>query len=495
MKFFWVTGALFGTLFFSLLAVQTDLFRRLSPNPKNTLLSASNAPSERDRWMNIFQNRRKIGFSHTVFSGKGGKYHLQETVFMRINTLGMVQDIHLDTKAMLNPDFTLSEIAFEVRSGLFDFAVTGAVSGNMLSLKTKNAEGARTIDIKIEKKPYLVSGILDAVKSAGLKTGETFFFDIFDPATMGQETVSVTVIGKEDIQIMGEKKNATIVTLNFKGAAQMAWIDDSGEVLKEEGLLGIKMEKTSRQDALFGLPAESSEDLTEVASVESNVMIENPEQLERLEVAISGISYEELRIAGGRQHFKDNVLVIEKESLSDMSRVPDMTALSENEKSFLKPAPFIQSDHEKIRNLAKEIVSPEDSPAEKVSKIMGWIHENIEKRPVLSLPDAISTLENRMGDCNEHSVLFAALARAAGIPAKVEAGLVYLRGRFYYHAWNLVYAGRWITADSLFGQFPADVTHIRFSTGDQQQQLDLMGIIGKVKLEVRVRGERQTPDL
>ena len=72
---------------------------------------------------------------------------------------------------------------------------------------------------------------------------------------------------------------------------------------------------------------------------------------------------------------------------------------------------------------------------------MAWIEKNIKKRPVLSLPDALSTLENRMGDCNEHAVLFAAMARAVYIPAKIEAGVVYLNGRFYYHAWNLVNLG------------------------------------------------------
>ena len=110
--------------------------------------------------------------------------------------------------------------------------------------------------------------------------------------------------------------------------------------------------------------------------------------------------------------------------------------------------------------------------------------QNIEKRPVLSLPDALSTLENRVGDCNEHAVLLAALARAAGIPCRIEAGLVYMKERFYYHAWNLVYLGRWITVDALFGQIPADVSHIRFVTGSPRQQLDLMGIIGKVKIRV-----------
>ena len=89
-----------------------------------------------------------------------------------------------------------------------------------------------------------------------------------------------------------------------------------------------------------------------------------------------------------------------------------------------------------------------------------------------------------MGDCNEHAVLLAALARAAGIPTRIEAGLVYLKGRFYYHAWNLMYLGQGVTADSLFGQLPADVSHLRFATGSPEQQLDLMGIIGKIQLTV-----------
>ena len=89
-----------------------------------------------------------------------------------------------------------------------------------------------------------------------------------------------------------------------------------------------------------------------------------------------------------------------------------------------------------------------------------------------------------MGDCNEHAVLLAAMARAADIPAQIEAGLVYMNGGFYYHAWNVLYLGRWITADSLMGQMPADVTHIRFIRGGADRQIDLVGVIGKVKIHI-----------
>ena len=135
----------------------------------------------------------------------------------------------------------------------------------------------------------------------------------------------------------------------------------------------------------------------------------------------------------------------------------------------------------------KEIVAPGDTSEIKARKIVTWVHRNLEKRPVLSVPNALETLENRVGDCNEHAVLLAAFARAAGIPAEVEAGVVYLRGRFYYHAWNVVYLsewGGWVTADAALGQMPADVTHVRFVRGDTEQQLDLLGLIGRVKIEI-----------
>jgi len=119
----------------------------------------------------------------------------------------------------------------------------------------------------------------------------------------------------------------------------------------------------------------------------------------------------------------------------------------------------------------------------KATKFLNWVNQNIQKRPVLSVPNALETLRNRVGDCNEHAVLLAGLARASGIPAEVEAGLVYQNGRFYYHAWNVLHLGRWITADAVMGQFPTDVTHIRFVRGTEQQ-IDLMQIIGKVNLEI-----------
>jgi hypothetical protein len=39
-----------------------------------------------------------------------------------------------------------------------------------------------------------------------------------------------------------------------------------------------------------------------------------------------------------------------------------------------------------------------------------------------------------------------------------------------------VFVGRWVTVDSVFNQIPADVTHIRLSTG--ADGLDMLAFLG-----------------
>ena len=103
---------------------------------------------------------------------------------------------------------------------------------------------------------------------------------------------------------------------------------------------------------------------------------------------------------------------------------------------------------------------------------------------MLSIPDSVEILQKRKGDCNEHAVLFAALTRAAGVPVKVVLGLVYLDGRFYYHAWDEIYSDGWIAVDPTFGQFPADATHIKLLEGDISRSTDIIRVVGKIQLNV-----------
>jgi transglutaminase-like putative cysteine protease len=117
----------------------------------------------------------------------------------------------------------------------------------------------------------------------------------------------------------------------------------------------------------------------------------------------------------------------------------------------------------------------------------------LEKRITFSVPNAVQVLETLQGDCNEHTVLYVALARALGLPARTAIGLVYVNGAFFYHAWPEVWLDEWVAVDPTFGQFPADASHIRFVIGGLAQQVEIVRLIGNLDIEVINTAAAQVP--
>jgi transglutaminase-like putative cysteine protease len=150
----------------------------------------------------------------------------------------------------------------------------------------------------------------------------------------------------------------------------------------------------------------------------------------------------------------------------------------------LQSSLLVQSDDPILEEQAAAIVAEEKDALRAVELISSWVYHNLEKRPTLSIPNAVGVYQLRAGDCNEHSVLFAALARSVGIPTKIVAGLLYSKGRFYYHAWNEVYVGQWVAVDSLLNQVPADPTHVRLITGELDRQVTLVRALGRLGIKV-----------
>ncbi len=118
-------------------------------------------------------------------------------------------------------------------------------------------------------------------------------------------------------------------------------------------------------------------------------------------------------------------------------------------------------------------------------RLVDWVYQNLEKSFLAAIPNALDVLKKRSGDCKAHSVLFVALARSLGLPARQVSGLVEIEdGKFYYHQWAEVHTGRWIPVDPVFGQVRADATHIKLSQGDLVEQLRLLNIIGAISIKV-----------
>ena len=440
--------------------------------------------ADRETWMNIYQNEQKIGYVHRQILKTLEGYKIVESVFMQINTMGMMQDLRFKTAGSLKPDLTLSSFDFELFSSLFRFKARGTLKDKILTLSMSSGAGPeQKLNLPLKKDVHLSVGLLEILSARELKPGDSRTFTVFDPITATERSVKILVVEEETIPVMDRQERAKKVSVEFMGVSQFAWIGKDGAALREEGPLGIRLEQVDKEEALQRIALLPGTDIAAFASIPSNRMIRSADRLTELKLTLTGVDERVLFLGGDRQSFQDRVLIVRKEPVSDLLFERRPLKISEEMKKYLEPTPFIQSNHPEIQAKVKEIISPDDPMMVNAGKLVEWVHENLQKRPVLSVPNALEILRHRVGDCNEHAVLLMALAQAAGIPAQMEAGVVYQRGRFYYHAWNVLHFGEWVTADATMGQFPADVTHIRLVRG-MERQVDLMRVIGRMKIDI-----------
>jgi hypothetical protein len=193
---------------------------------------------------------------------------------------------------------------------------------------------------------------------------------------------------------------------------------------------------------------------------------------------------------GGRQHFSGDTLKVVREKDAAIGKdEPNWHDLHDREirtkfHTELQAEPTLQAHDGEIIHLGITVVGLERDPKVITQKLVAWVNDSIAKAVTLGVPNALAIARTRKGDANEHTQLFVALSRSLGIPARFVSGLMYLNGKFYYHAWAEVWLGDWVAVDPTFGQFPADAARLRFVIGGLSRQTELLQLLGNLKIKV-----------
>jgi len=433
-----------------------------------------------DEWFGIFQQGRKIGHAHTSIAVEGDAYHLSEDSEMDILALGRVQRVATAVNAYTTKAFQLKYFDFSLRTDASSMDVKGAVVRNQIVVDIMTAGETRTMRLPLSGPVYLTPNVRPAVVLLGLEPGRRYRFPLFNPATLSTEDAFVTVEGKDTIKIGDADLTVYRLKETFQGMEATAWITPEGATIKEESPLGYMLLRESREEALKRGKAGPVVDIVSLVRIDA-APIANSAQVRYLRARLSGAPLEGFELAGGMQSWSGGVIEVRTEQ--DLRDLLLPLAATEQEDA-LRPTALVQSDDRNIRDQAARIIGRERSARQAARTLNTWVYEAITKQPVVSIPSAVEVLKQKVGDCNEHTVLYTALARAAGVPTRMAAGIVYLKNGFYYHAWPEVWLGDWVAVDPTFNQFPADATHIRFVTGELSRQVEIMRLVGKLKVEV-----------
>ena len=445
------------------------------------------ASPQRD-WMEIYLKGQKVGYSMTQINPVGENYLIREEILLNLNLMGQPTSMYMVTRSVVDQRFLLRKFKFSMKSGVVSYKISGTVDGNFMQLEIGEGKAKRTERLSLSDPPMIGAGLAPFFKGRPIEVGQAFKFPIFDPSTMTLKDLVVKVADRETLVISRIEYSTFRLEAQMLGQPMTFWVDESGTVLKEKSIMGLTLIKSSAAMAPRDIEGGGGSDFYELAAIHVKGRLREPAKLTYLSLKVEGIAEEHFDTAildKGRQRFRSGMIeVVQEEIPIKAGYTLPFEDRSGKMNLFLKPEFNIESDHETITGKARDIAGNIRAPSSVARKMMTWVYKNVEKRPVISVPSALEVLKNRVGDCNEHAALLTGLLRASGIPARVCVGIVYARGRFYYHAWTEGFLGRWISMDAALNQMPTDATHIKLVEGGLDRQVDIIALIGKLKLEV-----------
>ncbi len=478
--------------------------------PRSTLVAeAALNVSPGATYYRVLLGGEQIGFASSLVDTLPDGIRVENAMLLQIPALGEVQRLDARTVAELSRTLRLRGFDATLR-GDARFGARGTVDGDsVLRVEIESADSRRTVTVPL-REPIVLEGLLPLQLAFGgeLTVGRTYNVRIFDPLLLEQRDVGVTINAESTMVVPDsaalpeggtvweaarwDTVHAWRVAQRVSGIEIEAWIDESGQVVHATSPVGFTLERTAFEIAYENFrrrdPAKlslASSDIIRQTAIASNATL--PDRAARsLRVRLGGVELVGFDLSGGRQTLEGDVLTITREppgALQAGYRLPADT-LSE----LLAAEPLIQTDDPRIVAQARQIVGRQRDPRRAAELLNSWVYGALAKQITVSVPSAVDVLESRRGDCNEHTVLYVALARAAGIPARTAAGLVYVDGSFYYHAWPEVFLGDWVAVDPTFDQFPADAAHLRFTIGGLARQVELIRLIGRLELEVLEAG-------
>jgi hypothetical protein len=447
----------------------------------------------KEQWMGIYYEDEKVGYSNTSINKFSGSlspgYTVRNTTYMVLSLLDTPVQVHFDGVLHTDENFKMQNFRSSVKSGDHRIRIDGELDGDTLSLAVLSGSKVFRKKMKASEDVNLSNSLTPLMFLPNLEPGVTYSLDILDPLTFTTNKAKITVTGMETLEYMGKEVETYVIETEYNGLSFKAWVTESGDVLKEATPMGWTMLREDRQVAedFRAKAADFRKDIARLVAVPSDIQIEDPEDTTRSEIFISGVdlSLFELDGAGQRLVNPETGLVHIEMRRPDPDAAMELPISADLPAEYLNATLLIQSDDREIRDLAAHIAGDEKNSLIVAERINQWVFDNINKKITFSLPSAVEVLETREGDCNEHTTLCVALARASGIPSRIAVGLVYHKGSFYYHAWPEVYVGVWVAMDPTFGQSPADATHIRLLGGEFNEQVKLAQALGKISLKIK----------
>ncbi|MBY0231342.1 MAG: transglutaminase-like domain-containing protein [Gemmataceae bacterium] len=290
--------------------------------------------------------------------------------------------------------------------------------------------------------------------------------------------------GRKKARVDGKEVEVVEATIEAEGSRMEADLLPDGRPVRAVlgGFLEMRQEPEKEARKLDGKEV----DLLNEASVELDADLGPAARLiDELVLEVRGLG--DLKVLESHRQAVIRRKGFDAVTLKRDRRVKEAAPLGKEEaRRWLEATPRIESGDARIKGKAQEIVGAEKEAGKRAEKLMGWVFAALRKSYEDNADTSTAVLANKAGDCTEHSLLYVALARSLGIPAREVGGLAYVRAKkplLGWHAWAEIHDGhQWVSVDPTWGQYLVDGAHWKMSEGERD--LAWVNVVGALKAKV-----------
>lgn len=345
-----------------------------------------------------------------------------------------------------------------------------------------------------------------------LQVGERLAVPVFDPLTLTEGTIVLAVIDDSVflvpdsadfdsaagawIPAHSDTLRAWKLSWSRGSESVEMWVDSRGLPIRVISPAGLSLDRSAFEIVTINYRRQrDSERRARANGVVPQTTVAAGVQPERgvtamqarLSTVLGPWSFDADSMTAESQRMEGDVAVMTQVSIEpgDPVALPDSSLAP-----WLSDAPLLGLTDSIIRVRARTIMAGERNPRQMATRLLAWMSHNVSRTRDPQVPRAATVLRERQADVDGHTLLFVALARASGLPARPVSGILLAEGRFYLHSWAEVYLGRWVPVDPTWGELPATANRVRIASGMLARPLDLLPLVAGLDAELITLNQR-----
>lgn len=442
-------------------------------------------------WSGIVFNGAKIGFSQLRIAPAAdapGLFEIESRAVFALRFLGLEKKFQLRARDIVRADLSLARFEADADMDGNKLTLAGAHDGRVLRVRITSRDQVSHQELAAAGPVYPSSALHLYPVLHGLAIGRAHRYTVYDTELQQLAAVEQDILAYERSELFDGA--AFRLETRMHGQSTTTWINARGlpvfELALNGALIAALEDEHSAKRYLVAASLNKQDILLDFSLVRPDREIAQPRERATLKVALSGTGRIALPPPDARQRCAPHgaEIVCELQRVAPGERTAASAASAAR---YLEPTLVAPSVHPRIVQAAASIAGEAPTPQATAARLVDWIQRHVAKEPV-DVFSALDVLDGRKAECQGHTYLYTALARARGIPTRVVNGLTYSeehRG-FLYHTWAESWLGdEWIAVDPTFGQIGVDATHIKLLEGEMPADLlPLVELLGRIRLRV-----------